>query len=103
MATQKPDQPDNTEWMVVYTTYDLTDAHVVGGLLETASIPFFIHRPVGAGAFGLTVGSLGEITVLVHSRHYQQALLLLEPDELDSLPDMTDTINYHWDDDDDSE
>lgn len=102
MNTNIPLAPvPRNEWMVVYSTYDLSDAHVVAGRLEVDGIRAFIHRQAGAGALGITIGQLGEITVLVHPAQYKQALALLEPDDpLDELPDRTDDVIYHVDDDD---
>lgn len=89
------------EWMIVYSTYDLSDAHVVAGRLEVEGIRAFVYRQPGAGALGIMVGTLGEITVLVHPAQYESALLLLEPDDaLDELPESTDDVIYRWDDED---
>ncbi len=82
------------EWMIVYSTHDYTDAHIVAGRLQVEAIPAIVHRQPGASALGITIGALGEITVLVHPENYDEALLLLEPDELDALPDTTNDVTY---------
>ena len=87
--------------MVVYSSNDLTDAHIVAGRLEVEDIKTFVHQQVGARALGITLGHLGEITVLVRSNDYERALELLGPLEPDALPDSTDEITYEWDDEDD--
>jgi hypothetical protein len=60
-------------WMVVYVAGSEPEAYVVAGRLESEGIPAFVHQePVGR-AYGLTVGPLGEVKVLVHSDDYDQA------------------------------
>ncbi len=86
--------------MVVYLTNDLMDAHIVAGRLEVEGIRVFVHQQAGARAFGITIGSLGEVTVLVNAADYDRAVLILEPSELDALPENTDDIIYLADDDD---
>ncbi len=83
------------EWMVVYLTYSVNEAHVVAGRLEHEGIPSMVHRQVGAGAIGITIGSLGEIRVLVASTDYERALDILESGEPAALPDSTDQIIYN--------
>jgi hypothetical protein len=91
------------EWVVVYATYNITEAHIVAERLKVDGIPAMVHRQPGASALGILVGSLGEITILVREPDYQQALLMLEPDEPDALPDTIDKISYLGVDDDDEQ
>lgn len=79
-------------WMVVYVAGSQPEAHVIRGMLETNGVPSWImQEPVGS-ALGLTIGSLGEVRVLVHPRDYDRALALLEdePDEEDALDFLSD-------------
>ena len=94
------------EWMIVYTTHDITEAHIVAGRLEVEGIKVLIQRQPVAEAYGFTMGRLGEVNVAVSSRDYEKALEILEPDELYALSDNDDEIvyyDYHSDDDDDTE
>jgi hypothetical protein len=95
-----------TDWMIVYTTHDLTEAHIMAGRLEVENIKSIIHRQTVAGVYGITIGPIGEIQVVVHPSEYERALAILEPDELYTLTDDNDKIiyyNYHSDEDDDPE
>ena len=95
-----------TEWMIVYTTNDEVDAHIVAGRLEVEGIKSFIQREALGGIFGITYGALGEVNVVVNPADYDRALAILEPDELHTLSDDNDDIVYytsHPDDDDDAE
>lgn len=75
--------PSNA-WMVVYVAYSEPEAYVVAGRLESEGIKAFVHQePVGR-AYGLSVGPLGEVKVLVHPQSYDAALAILEDDELTS-------------------
>lgn len=86
------------EWIVIYSTYDYTEAHLIAGRLQVEGIRAMVHRQAGAAAFGLTVGVLGEITVLVHPQDESRARDILEPDEPDPLPNTLDDVHYHVDD-----
>jgi len=94
------------EWMIVYTTNDLADAHIVAGRLKVEGINSFIQRESLAGILGIAYGALGEVNVVVSPDDYDRALVLLEPDELPALSDDNDEIIYyssHPDDLDDPE
>jgi hypothetical protein len=90
--------------MVAYLTYNLAEAQVIAGRLQAEGIPAMVHQAAGAQAFGITVGILGEIKVLVRPGDYRQAMLILaEDDEIGELPDSFDYITYHFEDDADDE
>jgi hypothetical protein len=94
------------EWMIVYSTNDEADAHVVAGRLEVEGIKSFIQREALGGIFGITYGALGNVNVVVNPDDYDRALSIIEPDELYALSDDNDEIVYlnpHPDDDDDTE
>ena len=88
----------------MYIAYNAPEAHIVAGRLESEGIPALVHQMPGAGAIGITIGSLGEVTVLVRAEDYGRAMVILEPDEPDALPDSTDDIRYfEFDEDDDDD
>jgi hypothetical protein len=87
------------EWVVVYETTDLTDAHIIAGRLEVAGIRAYVHQQPGAGALGIRVGLLGQITVSVPEADYENALVLLEAEEASELPDSTNSVTYSVEDD----
>jgi hypothetical protein len=76
--------------MVVYVASNEPEAYVIAGRLQSEGIEAFVHQePVGR-AYGLSVGPLGEVKVLVRPDHYDQALTILDDDEF--LSDETDII-----------
>jgi hypothetical protein len=92
----------SAEWMVIYETPDLTEAHVIAGRLEVDGIKVLVHQPTMASVFGFTLGQVGNTTVAVHPEDFDRALALLEPDELHALNDDNERIifyNFHPDDD----
>ena len=103
--TTKPlsKQPANPEWMIVYITNNLSDAHIVVGRLESENIKAIIDHMAGRSAMGLTIGSWGEVRVLVHPNDYEQAVALLEPETPEELADTTQEIQYIWDEDENDE
>jgi hypothetical protein len=80
--------------MIVYETSNDTDAHIIAGRLQVEGIQAVVYRQPGAAALGITIGRLGSVTVLVRPSDYERSLSLLEPDELDELPQTTDDITY---------
>ncbi|MBI1281470.1 MAG: hypothetical protein GC179_25305 [Anaerolineaceae bacterium] len=92
-----------SEWMIVYETPVEAEAYIIAGRLKVEGIPAMVYRQPGAAALGITIGRLGSITVLVKPADYERALSILEPDELDELPDTTDEITYLGLEDDDDD
>lgn len=82
------------DWMVVYVTYNVMEAHIVAGRLQNEGIPALVHQEAGASAMGIHIGGLGEVKVLVHPPDYDLALDILDPDEPDSLSDDNDRIIF---------
>ncbi len=91
------------DWMIVYETPVETEAHIVAGRLKVEGIQAMVYRQPGAAALGITIGRLGSITVLVKPPDYERALMILEPDELEELPNTTDDITYIGLEDDDTD
>jgi acetaldehyde dehydrogenase (acetylating) len=89
----------NADWVVVYTTYNLPEAHIVVGRLHHEGIPAFVHQAPGASALGLNVGTMGAIHVVVRGADAEDALLVLDPDEPPLLDADTTQIIYEDDDD----
>jgi hypothetical protein len=66
--------------MAVRTTYNPAEAHVLAARLQSEGIGAWVHQEPSGSAFGITVGLLGELKVLVAERDYDAALALLEQD-----------------------
>lgn len=93
---QKSNPPD---WMSVFITHDLQEAHIIAGKLKANDIPAMVHTQPGASAIGITIGSLGEIKVLVDSVDYDNALDILYPEDAVALEDTTDEMRIIWHED----
>ena len=67
----------NNEWVVLeYVPGDL-QAEILRGLLEAQGIPVFMSQESAGKAIGLTVGPLGEVTILVRAGDLQDAQRVL--------------------------
>jgi hypothetical protein len=88
---RRKDNPELTpqEWMVVFSTDNLSEAHIVAGRLKSEDIPAWVHQQPGASGFGITIGLFGEVRVLVNAVDYAQALKILD----DETPLALDTDN----------
>ncbi|MCA9910067.1 MAG: DUF2007 domain-containing protein [Anaerolineae bacterium] len=63
------------------------EAHVVAGRLKSEGIDSWIQQEPGGSAFGITVGILGEVRLLVREEDFEQARRVLDtplPPELES-------------------
>ena len=78
--------PDNVKWVSVSEFYDPEEAYLVIGLLEAAGIPVKVVRESAGELFGLTVGPLAKIDVLVPQEHKSEAERLLEGDLNERTP-----------------
>ncbi len=77
--------PDNRPWYVVATAYGEAEAAIVAGLLKTAGIPTWVYWESAGRALGLTMGVLGTTDILTPEEYYEEAMVLLEGDDVDLL------------------
>lgn len=99
LRKQPDNNPNQPEWVSIYITHNLQEAHIIAGKLQTYDIPSMVHTEPGASAIGITIGSLGEIKVLIHPKDYDRASDILFGDDVDQLEDSTDKVQYIWHDD----
>ena len=71
---------NNINWVSVAELYDPEEAYLVIGLLEAAGIPVKVERESAGELFGLTVGPLARIVILVPKEQKVEAERLLEGD-----------------------
>ena len=67
-------------WMSVYVTNSTPDAYIVVGRLESEGIRSWVQQEAAGAAFGLTVGQMGAVQVLVNPEDYEAAMAVLEED-----------------------
>ncbi len=88
-------------WLVVFTTYNPAEAHVIAGRLESAGFHPWVHQEPGGSALGITVGILGEIRVLVSESEFEAAQhLLADGVEADDDDEFYEDEEFELDDDD---
>ena len=66
------------KWVSVSRIQGDLQAELLRGLLEAQEIPVLLSREGAGRAFGLTVGSLGEVEVLVPEPFAQEAKTIIE-------------------------
>jgi hypothetical protein len=57
--------------MVVCSTDNLPEAHIIAGRLQNEGIPSWVHQQPGASGMGITIGLFGEVRVLVNAVDYE--------------------------------
>jgi len=105
MGLQKPpsSEPEKSEWIAIFITHDLQEAHIIAGKLRTYDIEAMIQTVPGASAIGITIGNLGEVKVLVAANVYDEAYDILFPEDENQPEHNTDKVDYIWHDDGDGD
>jgi hypothetical protein len=76
-----------SQFVVVYTTSGPGEADIIQSVLNAAGLPCRLSREGAGAAYGLTVGPLGVVDVLVPEEHAEAARALLEAMERGDLAD----------------
>ena len=66
------------EWITLETVQGDLEAELIRGMLEAQEIPVLLSREGAGRAFGLTVGPMGEVEVLVPKALQNDAKKILE-------------------------
>ena len=66
------------EWITLETVQGDLEAELIRGMLEAQEIPVLLSREGAGRAFGLTVGPMGEVEVLVPKALENDAKKILE-------------------------
>ena len=80
-------------FVVVYTTSGPGEATIIQSVLGAAGIPCELSREGAGAAYGLTVGPLGMVDILVPEAHAAAAEALLAAMERGDLADDSDAVN----------
>ncbi len=96
-------EADGPQWIVVYITNNLQEAHVLAGKLKANEIPALIHQEAGATALGITLGNLGEIKILVMPTDYERAERILFTESNEQIEASNDKMRIIWQDDGDGD
>jgi hypothetical protein len=58
-------QDQISKWVTVAEVYNQDEAQLINGLLSMAEIPVKVEREPAGGLYGLTIGPLAKIQILV--------------------------------------
>lgn len=83
MSNKKLRRATDSDWVVVTYAADHLEAEIVAGLLRAFEMPVFIQQEAAGRIFGLTMGTLGMIKVLVPAQFESIAVTLLDEQEPD--------------------
>jgi len=72
-----------TEWVEIDTVQGEVRANVIKALLESDGIPVMLRFKSGGSVYPFSVGSLGEVKILVPRFFAEKAKELIEPEEED--------------------
>jgi hypothetical protein len=77
----------DTNWEVIYETNGSFLAEILRGLLEAQEIPVLLSQEGAGRVYGLTVGSLGRVQILVPAQDLERAQHILEEYETSTIAD----------------
>lgn len=86
------------DWKLLTKMYSILEAQMLVGRLETEGIPAQAWQEGAGKAYGLTVGYLGEVRVMVMAGDLARAQIIAAEDYSDTLPDDDDPV---WDEEND--
>lgn len=94
-----------TDWEVVYETNGSFLAEIIRGLLEAQEIDVVLSQEGAGRAYGLTVGTLGRVQILVPTKDLDRAQRILEEYETSTMagPEASDSEMLEQDNQDDSD
>ncbi len=98
-SLMRRDGPDGQVWIEVAVANGEAQAAIVAGLLQSAGFPVYIYRESAGLAFALNIGPLGEITIMTLEQYYDEALALLEADDIPLLDEGEDDDTIIMDED----
>jgi len=78
------------DWVVVAHATGPVDGEIIGGLLRTANIPYYVQQESIGRVLGLSIGPMGMVTVLVPIAYEKEAVALLDEPNLDDYPPQLD-------------
>jgi hypothetical protein len=71
------EQDPATEWVVIAEVYNQDEAQLISGLLSMAEIPVKVERETAGNIYGLTIGPLAKVQILVPSVREVDAVKIL--------------------------
>jgi Putative prokaryotic signal transducing protein len=89
VAKTTPGDEESPRWVVV-AIVSFLEAEVMRGKLESEGIPCLLQREAAGSVFGITIGPLGEVRVLVPEPLADRAYDLLNENEVDDENEVTD-------------
>ena len=80
------------DWKLLTKMYSMLEAQMLVGRLETEGIPAQAWQEGAGKAYGLTVGYLGEVRVMVMAGDLARAQIIAAEDYSNTLPDDDDPV-----------
>jgi hypothetical protein len=77
-------EPQFQQWESVFTTGSEPEAHIIAGKLQNEGIEARIQKESAGTAYGINVGLLGKVDVMVRSEDYERAVAVLEDDDYEA-------------------
>lgn len=66
------------KWEIVAEIFGEIEAEIIRGLLEAGGIEVFLNQEGAGRAYGINVGSMGKVQVMVRSQQFELARQILD-------------------------
>lgn len=75
--------PENRfqKWEPIYSTDSEPMAYLIAGKLENEGIAARVHKEPAGSAYGIMVGMLGKVDVLVRAEDFERGMAILEDED----------------------
>ena len=87
------------EWESVFTTDNEPIAHFIAGKLHNEGVEALVRKESAGTAYGINIGLLGKVDVLVRSDDFERAIAVLEDEDLEEEDAEEDDDGTYEDDD----
>ncbi len=87
---------DFHEWVQVFKSFGMPEAQIIAGRLQSDGIPAQVYPLEAGNQFGITVGKLSEVVVMVPADRFKEAEdLIFEPLPEDWADEIEDDPSLH--------
>ena len=84
------------EWVQIFKSFGMPEAQIIAGRLQAEGIPAQVYPLEAGNQFGITVGKLSEVVVMVPADRFEEAEnLLFEPLPEDWADEIEDDPSLH--------
>lgn len=90
LRRNKDKRVKESDWVIVAHATGPAIGEILAGVLRTANIPHYVHQETVGRVIGLSIGTIGMVTIHVPQAYEKEAIALLDDPTLDDYPPQID-------------